>query len=242
MNLQITRNKEALSESVAEWMCNKIATTLRDQEYFTLVLSGGSTPVTLYKLLATPKYKDRIEWKRIHIFWGDERVVPYADDRNNARMACDILLDKVPVQQEHIHIMRTDIEPNFSVDAYENKLHDFFDNTHTTFDLVLLGMGDDGHTLSLFPESSILEDHEHWVTAVYVKKLEMYRITLMPAIINRAANILFMVSGKGKAKTLREVVQGPYEPHRLPSQLIKAEKGELLWFVDEDAASDIQST
>lgn len=241
MKLHIYKNDTELSEALASWMCEVIESTLKEQEYFTLVLSGGSTPQLLYKTLVSDTFKDKINWSRIHIFWGDERVVPYADARNNAKMAHQLLLNKVDIPANHVHIMRTDIEPNFSTDAYRKKLHEFFDNTSTTFDLVLLGMGDDGHTLSLFPGSPIIEDHKHWVNSVYNSDQAMYRITLMPEIVNRAAKIAFMAEGEKKAKMLQQVIQGPYEPSKYPAQIIKPDGGELHWFVDEAAAQELHS-
>ena len=241
MKLHIYKSKEELSEALASWMCEVIESTLKEQEYFTLVLSGGSTPQLLYKTLVSDKFKDKINWSRIHVFWGDERAVPYADERNNAKMAHELLLNKVDIPANNVHIMRTDIEPNFSTDAYRKMLHDFFDNTSTTFDLVLLGMGDDGHTLSLFPGSPIIEEHKHWVNSVYNSEQAMYRITLMPKIINRSAKIAFMVDGEKKAKMLQQVLQGPYEPSKYPAQIIKPTDGELHWFVDEAAAQELHS-
>jgi 6-phosphogluconolactonase len=241
MKLHIYKNKEEMSEALASWMCDVIESTLKEQEFFTLVLSGGSTPQLLYKTLVSDKFKDKINWARIHVFWGDERVVPYADERNNARVAHELLLNKIDIPANHVHIMRTDIEPNFSTDAYWKMLHDFFDNTSTTFDLVLLGMGDDGHTLSLFPGSPLIEEHKHWVNSVYNQEQEMYRITLMPNIVNRAAKIAFMVDGEKKAKMLQQVLQGDFEPSKYPAQIIKPENGEIHWFVDEDAAQELHS-
>lgn len=241
MKLHIYKNKAELSESLASWMCEVIESTLKEQEYFTLVLSGGSTPQLLYKTLVSDKFKDKINWSRIHVFWGDERAVPYADDRNNAKMAHELLLNHVDIPANHVHIMRTDIEPNFSTDAYRKMLHDFFDNTSTTFDLVLLGMGDDGHTLSLFPGSTMIEEHKHWVNSVYNSDQAMYRITLMPEIINRAAKIAFMAEGEKKANMLQQVLQGSYEPSKYPAQIIKPADGELHWFVDEAAAKELHS-
>jgi 6-phosphogluconolactonase len=241
MKLHIFKNKEEMSDHLAQWICDVITESLKTQEFFSLVLSGGETPKLLFKKLASAKFKEQINWKRIHIFWADERVVPFTDDRNNAKIAHDLLISHVDIPSEQVHIMRTDIEPNFSVDQYRKLLHTYFDHTPQSFDLVLLGMGDDGHTLSLFPDSPLIEEHIHWVNAVFVKKQEMYRITLMPLLVNKASKIAFMVDGANKATVLQEVLEGEYMPTKLPSQMIKAPDGELHWFLDEAAAKNLNT-
>ena len=186
MKFHIYKNKEELADELALWICDLINSTLQNQEFFTLVLSGGETPKILFKKLASPDFKEKINWKRIQIFWGDERVVPFNDERNNAKMAYDLLIDHVDIPASQVHVMRTDIEPVFAAKEYEKLLHHFFDNTDKSFDLVLLGMGDDGHTLSLFPDSPLINgENENWVNAVYNEEQKMFRITLMPAIVNR---------------------------------------------------------
>lgn len=241
MKLHIFDNKEIMSDKHALWICDLIADTLKKQEFFTLVLSGGETPKLLYQKLASDEYRNKINWKHIHLFWGDERAVPFDDDRNNARMAFDILINHIDIPASQVHIMRTDIEPNFAVAEYRKLLHTFFDSTATSFDLVLLGMGDDGHTLSLFPGSPIIEEHRHWVNSVYNEQQEMYRITLMPLIVNRASKIAFMVDGSKKSKVLKEVLEGGYMPVKFPSQIIKPKDGELHWFLDKAAAKDLDT-
>ena len=241
MKLHIFENKEVLSRELALWMTDVIDTALQMQEFFTLVLSGGSTPQLLFRTLASAEFKDKINWKRIHIFWGDERVVPFTDERNNARMAFDLLIDHIDIPTAQVHLIRTDIEANFAVDEYRKMLHSFFDNTIHTFDLVLLGMGDDGHTLSLFPGSPLIGEHNNWVNAVFSKKQEMYRITLMPAIVNKASKIAFMVDGEKKSKILQQVLEGEYVPATLPAQIIRPEEGELHWFLDKAVAKDLHS-
>lgn len=241
MNLHIFENKEIMSDKLAAWIAGFIDDTLKQQEYFTLVLSGGSTPKILFQKLASAEYLSRINWKRIHVFWGDERVVPFKDERNNARMAFEFLLDHVDIPADQIHVMRTDIEPNFAATEYSKILHRYFDHTVQSFDLVLLGMGDDGHTLSLFPGSPIIEEHKNWVNSVYNKKQEMYRITLMPAIVNRSSRIAFMVEGEKKAHALHEILEGKYDPSQFPSQIIKPVSGELHWFVDKAAAKNLRT-
>ncbi len=135
-----------------------INTTLQNQEFFTLAFSGGETPKILYKKLASEAYKEKINWKRVHIFWGDERAVPFTDERNNAKMAFDILIDHIDIPEEQVHVMRTDIEPVFAAKEYEKIFHPYFKNTVKSFDFVLFGIGDDGHTLSIFPGASIIEE------------------------------------------------------------------------------------
>ena len=241
MKLHVYKDKTELSEAMASWICDLVTDTLKNQEIFTLVLSGGSTPNLLYKKLASPEMKEKIAWKKVHIFWGDERVVPFSDERNNAKVAFDILIDQLDIPSDNVHIMRTDIEPYFAVDAYGKILHQYFDNSAKSFDLVLLGMGDDGHTLSLFPESPIIEDEKSWVNSVMHPTQKMYRITLMPAIINQASHIAFMAEGSGKSKIFHRVLEGEYNPKELPAQIIKPQNGTLHWFVDKSIITDLKN-
>ncbi len=167
-------------------------------------------------------------------------MVPFTDERNNAKMGYDNLLNKVPVPEENIHSMRIDLEPTDSAIVYEKILHQYFDDKDTTFDLVLLGMGEDGHTLSLFPNSLLLFQNNKWVMAVNSQEKKMQRITLMAPFVNRAASIVFLITGDSKAKTLKKVLEGDDEPKKFPARLIKPIKGELHWFIDEAAASEVK--
>ncbi|MEO6636883.1 MAG: 6-phosphogluconolactonase [Ginsengibacter sp.] len=240
MNLEIFKSKEELAEGLASWLCDYVQATLQKQEYFTLVLSGGETPKMLFKKLASEKFIEKINWKRLHVFWGDERAVPFTDERNNAKMAFDYLLNAVNIPPAQVHKMRVDIEPLFAAKEYEKILHTYFNNTKQSFDLVLLGTGDDGHTLSVFPNSPLIDKHDKWVESVYNEKQKMYRITLTPDIVNKASHIAFMVSGANKSKVLHHIIQGAYEPNTLPAQLIKPANGELYWFLDEEAAKELK--
>lgn len=240
MRSNIYNSKEKLTEGLASWICDLIKSTLQSQEFFTWALSGGETPQMLYKKLASKEYKEKIEWKRVHIFWGDERAVPFDDERNNAKMAFKNLLSHVTIPQVQIHKMRVDIEPHFAAKEYEKVLQTYFGNTQKSFDLILLGIGDDGHTLSLFPGSPFLEETQHSVNAVYNEAQKMYRITLMPSIVNKASHIAFMVTGENKSKILYRIIEGEYEPHILPAQIIKPETGEINWFLDEGAAKALK--
>jgi 6-phosphogluconolactonase len=240
MELHVYKNADELSQAVASWMAGSIADTLKKQDRFTIALSGGSTPRLLHKILAAPPYKDQIEWSKLHVFWGDERDVPFEDDRNNARMAYDTLLNFVPVPAAQIHIMRTDIGPVESAAEYEKILQAYFDKSPGSFDLVLLGMGDDGHTLSLFPGTAAVHEEKAWTIAYFLKAQDMYRITLTKTIVNRAARVAFLTTGTGKAHALKEVLKGAYNPDLYPSQEIKPVPGELHWFVDEAAAAELE--
>lgn len=248
MELHVYKDAEQLSQAAAQWIVNLIAETLRKRDRFTIALSGGSTPKLLHKILASPPCKDQVDWSRMHIFWGDERAVPFEDDRNNAKMAYDTLLNFVQVPASQIHVMRTDISPEDSAKEYEKTLRQYFDALPGTsgsalpnsFDLVLLGMGDDGHTLSLFPGTSVVHEEKAWATAFFLQAQDMYRITLTKTIVNRSAHIAFLTTGAGKAHALKEVLKGAYNPDLYPSQEIKPTNGELHWFVDEAAAAGLK--
>ena len=240
MELHTFKNVETLNLAFAEWITGVIENTLRTQDRFTIALSGGSTPVPVHLILAGSPYKERIDWSKLHVFWGDERAVPFEDSRNNAKMGYDTLLNFVSVPPAQIHVMRTDIPPEQSAAEYEKILHEYFGPTGPSFDLVLLGMGDDGHTLSLFPGTAVVHEETAWVTSFFLKAQDMYRITLTRPIVNRAARIGFITAGSKKAHALKEVLKGEYNPDKYPSQTIMPQAGELHWFVDEAAAADLK--
>jgi len=237
--LHIFPTPDALSAAAAKWIADHITKTLKKKGRYTIALSGGNTPKQLHKILSESPYKEQIDWSKLHVFWGDERDVPFTDDRNNAKMAFDTLLNSVPVPKSQIYIMRTDIPPDQSAEEYEKILRKYFDDSEhsQSFDLVLLGMGDDGHTLSLFPGTSIIHEEKKWVMSFFLQTQNMYRISLTRSITNRSACIAFLTTGKNKAIALQEVLEGNYNPDLYPSQVIKPTNGELHWFVDEAAAS-----
>jgi len=239
MELHVYKDSETLSNATAKFVADHIAATLKKQSRYTIALSGGSTPVRLHQLLAQSPFKDQIDWSKVHVFWGDERAVPFDDDRNNAKMAYETLLNFVPVPAGQIHVMRTDIDAMASAAEYEKTLHRYFDQTATSFDLVLLGMGDDGHTLSLFPGMPVIHEEKLWATAFWLQAQDMYRITLTRTIVNRSACVVFLTAGAKKAHALKEVLKGVPNPDLYPSQVIKP-VGELHWFVDEAAAADLK--
>lgn len=231
MQLHVYKNADDVCEALAAWIAALIEKTLISKKIFTWALAGGETPKKLYTRLAAAPYDEKIKWDRIHIFWGDERVVPFGDERNNAKMADDSLLGKVKIPTSNIHRMWTDINAGESAKQYEKMLHTYFDDRAVTFDLVLCGMGEDGHTLSIFPRSNLPTG---WVAAVHSKE-KGERITLLPAVVNAAAAVVFLVTGEKKAGILKEIWDiSPQKNY--PAQLINPANGELHWFVDEAAA------
>lgn len=236
MQLHVATDPEELSRQMAEWILSDIDKVLHESDVYTLVLSGGSTPERLYSTLADPRHASRINWEKIRVFFGDERYVPFSDTRNNGRMAYDTLLSKVPLPENHIHYMNTTLPPEESAEAYAGILREYFGEEGLTFDLVLLGMGDDGHTLSLFPGSGLIHEEKKWVASPYVAAQDMYRITLTPPVVNRARSVAFMVTGEGKASTFKAVTEGAYQPEKFPSQIIRPDDGALHWFLDRAAA------
>lgn len=237
MQKHIATDTKALTQLAADWMVTYIAGTLSAQDRFTIALSGGSTPKKLFQLLATPEYATKIEWSRLHFFWGDERFVPYSDERNNAKMAYDTLLQQVPVKPEQVHIIPTDTDPQEAARRYEKILHAYFDNTPHSFDLVMLGLGDNAHTLSLFPGyPEVILEENRWALAFFLTEQDMYRITLTAPVVNQAAAVMYLVSGADKAEAVQQIIERPFEPLVYPAQMIQPVPGELHWFLDEGAA------
>jgi 6-phosphogluconolactonase len=222
----------------------KLQTLLKDRlpgAPFSLALSGGSTPKALYSMLSEQRFRSTIPWNAIHFFWSDERCVPPEYPESNFRMARHMLLSKVPVNQQNIHRMRgEDPNPANAALEYEKELRQFFGlsaDQIPRFNLILLGLGEDGHTASLFPFSKALKVEDRLVTENYVETLRQHRLTFTAKLINAAACVIMLVSGRSKARALKDVIEGKYEPERLPAQLIQPVNGEFLYLADSDATS-----
>lgn len=240
MQLIVTKNPTELAKAAADFIAKRIKEVLKTKDQFTIALSGGSTPKALHELLAKPPYSQQIPWAQLHIFWGDERYVPIEDEQSNAGMAYDTLLGHVYTPESQIHVWRTDLDPEAAAADYDRILHTYFGDDGSTFDLVLLGMGDDGHTLSLFPGTEVVHEQKAWTKAYFLTKQEMYRLTLTAPLVNRSSCILFLVAGPKKAEPLKEVLEEDFNPDKYPSQVIKPESGDLVWLVDEKAAADLK--
>lgn len=231
---------DALAREAGDRIIALSGEAIDDHGRFSIALSGGSTPRRLFALLASEPYASRIEWAHVHIFWGDERCVPPDDSESNYRMAREALLDHVPLPPENIRRIKGERDPAQAAEEYEHLLRMFFAGSALPrFDLLLQGMGADGHTASLFPGTQALHIASRWVAANYVPKLDSWRITLTAPAINAGAHIMFLVAGASKTAALRAVLRGPHQPEIYPSQLITPYDGDLLWLVDQAAADQL---
>ena len=209
---------------------------------FTIALSGGNTPRKLYELLAQPAYSSLLEWKNIFIFWGDERYLPLSDEDNNSHMAFSALLNNIPIPAENIFTVPVNFDPERAAISYEQTLLTFFKEPLPAFDLILLGIGTNGHTASLFPFTSILKEKKQLVKEIFIEELGMYRISFTATLINQAQNVLFLVTGKEKAAIIETVFSGVKDVEKYPVLLIKPAKANPEWYLDEAAASRIKTT
>jgi 6-phosphogluconolactonase len=205
---------------------------------FDVALAGGTTPRRMYELLASDQFRNRVDWSGVHLFFGDERCVPRDHQDSNYRMAYEALISCVDIPASNVHPINGEGEPAANATLYETELREIFPDVSTpAFDLVLLGLGEDGHTASLFPHTEGLAVRDKWVVANWVEKLASHRITLTPAAINGARQVTFLVAGTNKATAVKKVLGGPLQPEKMPAQLIKPEAGVLTWFLDSQAAS-----
>lgn len=217
-----------LAKGAAEFILKLAAKTIENTGRFTIALSGGNTPGMLYALLATTPYSSQINWKKVFVFWGDERCVPHNDKNNNSFNAKKALLDNVPIPKENIFAVPVELPPAKAAAQYEKTIKKFFKTDPPQFDLILLGMGDNGHTASLFPHTAIIKEETALVKEVFVAEVNMWRISFTARLINNAKHILFLVAGKEKKEMLQTVLHGKYEPEKYPAQLIKG----AHWFVN----------
>ena len=243
LDVETYPDAESLARAGAEHFVTVAGRMIAAHGRFAVALSGGSTPRGSYARLASDELASQVDWGRVHLFWGDERCVPPGHPDSNYLLARETLIDHLPIPSENVHRIRGELEPAQAATDYEHTLRTFFSSPTDEdeepiprFDLILLGMGDDGHTASLFPGSAALDERSRWVVAYYVDKLHDWRITLTPGVINAAAHVTFLVSGASKAERLQQVLAGPYEPDFLPAQIVKPADGHLLWLVDASAA------
>lgn len=237
MNLLIYHGKDELLEDLAEFILKIGNDAIEENGRFNFVLTGGSSPKSLYEQLAS-KYKDQLDWQKVYFFFGDERNVSSTDKDYNGLMAAESILKPLDIPEDHIFYINTSLSPVEAASEYQNSINMHFNGTRPAFDLILLGMGDDAHTASLFPETDILESSDIGVEAVFVEKLNTYRISMTAPMINNAKNIAFLVFGKSKAEAVKNVIEPEEEnTNRYPAQLIKPYEGHVTWFMDQEAAA-----
>ncbi len=238
--IRVLNTSTNLFRAAAEEFAAIARAAVADRGQFTVALAGGSTPRGLYSLLASD-YRDSLPWKQTFCFWNDERHVPPADPASNFNMTQEALLSNVAVPPQNVfRILAENADAGAAALAYEQTLRDFFASApgqFPRFDLILLGMGPDGHTASLFPGTAGLQQHERLVIANWVEKFQTDRITFTFPLLNAAAEVIFLVSGPDKAEMLPQVLGPPMQPP-LPAQLVSPADGRLLWMVDRAAAGN----
>lgn len=239
-HLHVFPDKPSFVDGSADFIADLAARALAERGRFIIALSGGGTPKPIYARLASPDYRDRMAWEKVHIFFGDERCVPPDDARSNYRMVREAWLDHSPIPAANIHRIRAEDDPALEALRYEQDIAGLYRSARLpAFDLVLLGMGENGHTASLFPGTAVLRETVRWVVAQYVEVMTAWRVTFTVPLINAARHVAFLAEGAGKAQMLRNVLEGPYQPDVWPSQLIQPVSGELHWLVDAAAAANI---
>ena len=220
---------ESLSTAAAHFFTVAYSRSIAAHNKFTVALSGGNTPKRFYELLATPSFSKNINWKKVFIFFSDERYVPHTDAESNFNMASKALLDHIPIPRKNIFAILTSSTPAKDAATYEQAIKKILGSNTPSFDLILLGLGPDGHTASLFPKNEILKENKRLVKEVYIKEKEMWRISFTVPLINAARQILFLVSGKEKVLILKKILSNKKPTIPLPVQLIK---GNILWMVN----------
>lgn len=217
---------------------------------FAVVLSGGSTPRDLYQLLATPEFSSKVDWRHTYLFWGDERAVPPNHLDSNFRMASEALISRVPILQANVHRIPAELEPVEAAREYVQTMLSCIKSGAIAeseaglprFDLILLGLGDDAHTASLFPQTRALGEITRWTAENYVEKLNAFRITLTLSVINAAKNILFLVAGADKSVAVDTILQGKRNPHEFPAQMVEPTNGRVVWLLDKAASAKLTTT
>jgi 6-phosphogluconolactonase len=239
-NLTIYPTPDDLVQGAAELTTALALTAVEARGRFTVALAGGGTPRPVYSLLTEPDFANRIPWDKVHVFFGDERCVPPTDERSNYRMAREALLQHVPLPPANIHRIGGEDDPARAALAYEQDMRRFFrTGSPPAFDLIFLGLGENGHTASLFPGTASLREDERWVVPQYVEITGTWRVTMTLPLINAARYVVFMVTGSEKADVLVRILEGHFEPDVLPAQMVLPTNGQIRWLVDAAAGARV---
>lgn len=231
---------DAVSHEAAAIFINSAERCISLRGRFSVAVSGGSTPGRLFSLLGSELYADKIDWSKVHFFWVDERCVPKEHKDSNFGGAWNSLLSQISIPESNIHRIKGELPPVDGALEYEKELMTFFGAaTLPAFDLIFLGMGEDGHTASLFPASDSLKEDKRLAVPVYVERLKSWRVTLTLPVLNNADSVVFLVTGRNKAEALKEILGRDESAKNYPAYLIKPDNGSLTWLIDNDAASQI---
>jgi len=239
--LVVLTDTAALAEEAARRFVARSVESVATRGRFRVALSGGTTPRRVFELLATSPFQQRVGWSKVDVFWGDERYVPSDDCESNYRMAAEALLNHIATPGVRVYRVPTEIaHATSAAERYEADVRSCFGEPASVprFDLIYLGIGPDGHTASLFPHSPLLRENNRLVAADHVSKLNMWRISMTPNLLNQGHTVAFLVEGDAKAEVLRQIIAGPHDPELLPAQVI-APEGELLWLTDRAAARQV---
>lgn len=240
MNLKIYDNSNDLINALAKTICEAAKNAIAAREQFNIVLSGGNSPRKLYELLASPTFKNKIDWGKTYFFFGDERFVPENDLQRNSLMAKEVLFDPLKIEKSHIFNVDTTGTPKEASQSYAESIATHFQKTPIEFDFILLGLGDNAHTASLFPNTSVLEETEATIKSVFVKEVDMFRITMTAPLINQAKNVAFLVFGKEKSEAVYQVLEGKTgSAAQYPARLINSNEKKVVWYIDTAAASKL---
>ena len=237
--LKIYKTPDFVLAALADFIVEKSKEAISKNGRFNVALSGGSSPKKLYELLASDLYKKRIEWSNVFFFFGDERYVPLYHRDSNYLMTVHALFEPLSISNDNIFSVNTSLPPADAAKDYEQRILDHFLESPARFDLILLGLGDNSHTASLFPHTNVLHEKKALVKEIFVDEVNMYRITFTAPLINSAHNIAFLVYGAGKAEAVHHILRDDKDIELYPAQLIHPTSGNLYWFLDDEAAARI---
>ncbi len=241
MKVNIFNTEDEVLIGLANYFVEVAAQSIARHGQFSVALSGGSSPKKLYELLASASFKNKIEWDKVHFFFGDERNVPHTDPQSNYLMAKKALFKPLELSGKQIFRVDTSLPPAAAAKKYTTDIKYYFAGVDVCFDLVLLGLGDNSHTASLFPHTPVLHDETVAVKEVFLDDQQVYRITMTAPMINQAHHIAYLVYGEGKALAVRHIIEDDKDIDNYPAQLIKPLNGDLQWFLDTSAASQLKN-
>ena len=247
MLISISPDAAALMRDAAQRVLSLSRAAIVERGVFHIALSGGSTPSAMFRLMASPEYALQFDWAAIHLWWSDERYAPLDSPELNYNMANDALIRRVPIPLANVHRTPVELPAAEAADAYEAEIARVLGGPRTpggplpAFDVILLGLGEDGHTASCFPGTLGALPSDRLTAAHYVPQVKMQRITFTPRLLNAARHVIFLVSGAGKAAVLQRVLHGPCQPDVLPAQIVAPHPGDLIWMIDEAAASGLSA-